>query len=194
VKVLVTGCLPFSEDKQIIYSFLFIWLFGLSQSFKIFWLYFVSLYIWLSVLRAFVNLVNCLFLLLCLCIHRASWHHSATLTEDYPYFFLSCKENVRTWIGVQSNTTVSHRCIYWLYWGTKCFGLYWPSSGCLGEQRLKSHCMYCARTHCRDLYITGFILYKMVMWLRANVRELLSKTGHGQRLVVNCVVLCTVCV
>jgi len=46
--------------------------------------------------------------LLCLCIlivtyavfciflfHRANWHSSATLTEVFPYFFLSCKANVR---------------------------------------------------------------------------------------------------
>jgi len=31
---------------------------------------------------------------------------------------------------------------------------------------LKSYYMYCARAWCRDLYITGFILYKM-MWMRA---------------------------
>jgi len=48
------------------------------------------------------------FLLLCLCIfivtyvlfcifcfHRANWHSSATLTEDFPCFFLSCKANAR---------------------------------------------------------------------------------------------------
>jgi len=28
-------------------------------------------------------------------LHRASWHPSATLTEVFPYFFLSCKANVR---------------------------------------------------------------------------------------------------
>ena len=27
--------------------------------------------------------------------HRASWHSSATLTEVFPYFFLSCKANAR---------------------------------------------------------------------------------------------------
>jgi hypothetical protein len=48
------------------------------------------------------------FLLLCLCIlivmyvlfcifcfHRANWHSSATLTEVFPRFFLSCKANTR---------------------------------------------------------------------------------------------------
>jgi hypothetical protein len=52
------------------------------------------------------NLVNYVFLLLCLCIlivmyvllcifcfHRANWHSSATLTEVFPCFFLSCKAN-----------------------------------------------------------------------------------------------------
>ena len=27
------------------------------------------------------------------CFLRANWHSSATLTEIFPYFFLSCKEN-----------------------------------------------------------------------------------------------------
>ena len=54
------------------------------------------------------NYVSCVFLLLCLCIlivmyvlfcifcfHRANWHSSATLTEVFPCFFLSCKANSR---------------------------------------------------------------------------------------------------
>ena len=54
------------------------------------------------------NFVNYVFLLLCLCIlivmyvlfcifyfHRANWHSSATLTEVFPCFFLSCKANAR---------------------------------------------------------------------------------------------------
>ena len=28
-------------------------------------------------------------------LHRASWHFSATLTEGFPCFFLSCKANAR---------------------------------------------------------------------------------------------------
>jgi hypothetical protein len=54
------------------------------------------------------NFVNYVFLLLCLCIlivmygllyifcfYRANWHSSATLTEVFPCFFLSCKANAR---------------------------------------------------------------------------------------------------
>jgi hypothetical protein len=54
------------------------------------------------------NFVSYVFLLLCLCIlivmcvlvcifcfHRANWHYSATLTEGFPLFFLSCKANAR---------------------------------------------------------------------------------------------------
>ena len=54
------------------------------------------------------NSVSCVFLLLCLCIptvlyalfcifcfHRANWHSSATLTEGFPCFFLTCKANAR---------------------------------------------------------------------------------------------------
>jgi len=29
------------------------------------------------------------------CCHRAKWHSSATLTEDFPCYFLSCKANAR---------------------------------------------------------------------------------------------------
>jgi hypothetical protein len=29
------------------------------------------------------------------CFHRANWHSSATLTEVFPCFFLSCKANTR---------------------------------------------------------------------------------------------------
>jgi hypothetical protein len=52
------------------------------------------------------NTVIYVFLLLCLIVclrihcmlmylHRASWHSSATLTEVFPCFFLSCKANAR---------------------------------------------------------------------------------------------------
>jgi len=56
------------------------------------------------------NTIIYVFLLLCLCIfivmsmysycmfmhlHHASWHSSATLTEVFPCFFLSCKANAR---------------------------------------------------------------------------------------------------
>ena len=54
------------------------------------------------------NFVSYVFLLLCLCIlivmyvllrifcfHRANWHSSATLTEVFACFFLSCKANDR---------------------------------------------------------------------------------------------------
>jgi len=37
--------------------------------------------------------------------------------------------------------------------------------------------MYCARTWCRDLYITGFIMYKvklMLVWIRARQRTLIQ--------------------
>jgi len=54
------------------------------------------------------NFVSYVFLFLCLCIlivtyvlfcifcfHRANWHSSATLTEVFPCFFLSCTANAR---------------------------------------------------------------------------------------------------
>ena len=69
---------------------------------------FLSSYIWLYVLYAFVQFCKLCILLLCLsilivmyvlfcifCFHRATWHSSATLTEVFPCFFLSCKANAR---------------------------------------------------------------------------------------------------
>jgi len=54
------------------------------------------------------NFVSYVFLLICLyihiamyilfcifCFHRAKWHSSATVTEVFPCFFLSCKPNAR---------------------------------------------------------------------------------------------------
>jgi hypothetical protein len=54
------------------------------------------------------NFVRYVFLLLCLsilivthflfctlCFHHTNWHSSATLTEVFPCFFLSCKTNAR---------------------------------------------------------------------------------------------------
>jgi hypothetical protein len=48
----------------------------------------------------YVSLLLCL--IVCLCIHfmfmylhHASWHSSATLTEVFPCFFLSCEANAR---------------------------------------------------------------------------------------------------
>ena len=69
---------------------------------------FLSSYIWLYVLYAFVQFCKLCILLLCLsilivmyvlfcifCFHRATWHSSATLTEVFPCFFLSCNANAR---------------------------------------------------------------------------------------------------
>jgi hypothetical protein len=59
------------------------------------------------------NFVSYVFLLSCLCIlivmyeyalfyifcfHRANWHSSATTTEVFPWFFLSCKANARVYV------------------------------------------------------------------------------------------------
>jgi hypothetical protein len=50
----------------------------------------------------FMYLMYVYVFILCLCIHcmfmylhRASWHSSATPTEVFPRFFLSCKANTR---------------------------------------------------------------------------------------------------
>jgi len=65
-------------------------------------------YVYLFFLCFCLFFVSYVFLLLCLCIlivmyvlfcifcfHHANWHSSATLTEDFPCFSLSCKANAR---------------------------------------------------------------------------------------------------
>ena len=54
---------------------------------------------------------------------------------------------------------------------TKCFGLYWPSSGCL-QENLRSYYIYYARTWCRDLYIRALLRNVIsicggMLWLEA---------------------------
>jgi hypothetical protein len=69
---------------------------------------FIIIYMVVCFVCFYLILLSCVFLLLCLCIlivmyvlfcifcfHRANWHTSATLTEVYPCFFLSCKANAR---------------------------------------------------------------------------------------------------
>jgi hypothetical protein len=53
-----------------------------------------------SVSYEFLLLYLCIYIVMyvmfCIvCFHRANWHSSATLTEVFPCFFLSCKENAR---------------------------------------------------------------------------------------------------
>ena len=65
-------------------------------------------YVYFFLFMLLFNFVSYVFLLLRLCIltvmyvlfcifcfHRANWHSSATLTEVFPCFFLSCKANAR---------------------------------------------------------------------------------------------------
>ena len=36
---------------------------------------------------------------LCMLFSRANWHSSATLTEGFPCFFLSCKANAKVYLA-----------------------------------------------------------------------------------------------
>ena len=51
--------------------------------------YYVFLLLYLCILIV-MYVMFCIF-----CFHHASWQYSATLTEVFPCFFLSCKANTR---------------------------------------------------------------------------------------------------
>jgi hypothetical protein len=54
-------------------------------------MYLLYVYVSIVCLCIYCMFIYCMFKYL----HRASWHSSATLTEVFPYFFLSCKANAR---------------------------------------------------------------------------------------------------
>ena len=51
-------------------------------------------------------------------------------------------------------------------WTTTCFGLYWPSSGCLKRTGLGTYKMHCARTRLVEISTYGlfYFLKKSYMW------------------------------
>ena len=50
----------------------------------------------LCVLLLCFCILTVMYVVFCIfCFHRANWHSSATLTEVFPCFFLSCKTNTR---------------------------------------------------------------------------------------------------
>jgi len=74
----------------------------------IYWIFVLFLLCTFILLMLLFNFVSYVFLLLCLCnlivmyvlfcmfcFHRANWHSSATLTEVFPCFILSCKAKVK---------------------------------------------------------------------------------------------------
>jgi len=71
---------------------------NLSYSFMFYVCFFMLLFNFLSYL--FLLICLCILIVMCVlfcifCLHRANWHSSATLTEVFPCFFLSCKANAR---------------------------------------------------------------------------------------------------
>jgi len=85
---------------------------------------------------------------------------------------------------VQSNTTVSHRCIYDYIEQLHVLAF----TGHLERTNLKSYYMHCARTWCRDLYITGFIMYKfkvklMLVYDKPHNAEISTPRAHAMHIV-----------
>ena len=102
VTVSVMGCPSLLEDRQTIWSLLLVCILLLSHSFIFFRFHFFYqfVHIYCCIPVQYCNL--CIFIVMytysyCMFIylHRASWHSSATPTEVFPCFFLSCKANAR---------------------------------------------------------------------------------------------------
>jgi hypothetical protein len=53
------------------------------------------LYIGRKVLKVKLCILTVMYVLFCVFCFRANLHYSATLTEDFPCFFLSCNANAR---------------------------------------------------------------------------------------------------
>jgi len=51
-------------------------------------------------LLLYLCILAVMYVLFCIfCFHRANWHSSATLTEFFPCFSLSCKANARVYLA-----------------------------------------------------------------------------------------------
>ena len=108
VKVLVTGCLPLSEDIYVIWSLLLIWLFRLSHSVIFFWFHFVLLYIWFCVLWASVQFCK-------LCILTVKYVPFCVFCFIVPFcvlFVCKCVLYCCHWVSTQSQLKdISYRII-----------------------------------------------------------------------------------
>jgi hypothetical protein len=88
----------------------------------------------------------------------ASWHSSATLTEVFPCFFLSCKENARVKPANTGHGTHSSR-IFVLFCVLFCVNVFCTVLYCTV---LYCTVLYCTVLYCTVLYCT--VLYRTVMY------------------------------
>jgi len=68
-----------------------------------------------------------MYVLICIfCFHRANWHSSATLTEVFLCFFLSCKVNARVQLTKMGHSPHSSQLGYNFYVVSSSLILVWP--------------------------------------------------------------------
>jgi hypothetical protein len=59
---------------------------------------------------------------MCMYLHHASWHSSATLTEVFPCFFLSCKANSKVKLAKMGARPVlfQNLCVFYVFFMSFC--------------------------------------------------------------------------
>jgi hypothetical protein len=63
-------------------------------------MYFLFNFVSYEFLLLFLCILIVMYVVFCIfCFHRATWHSSATLTEGFPCFFLSCEANAKVYLA-----------------------------------------------------------------------------------------------
>ena len=98
-------------------------------------------------------------------LHRASWHSSATLTEVYPCFFLSCKANSRVKPAEAGHGHHSYKIFVLFYVLFVSFCVFYL---CVN--------VYCTVLYCTVLYCTVLYCTTATGWLPNSSQQIYQIT------------------
>ena len=135
---------------------------------------FVS-YVFLFLYSCVLIIMYALFCILCL--HRANFHSSASLTEDFPCFFLSCKANGRVKLRRRSTARTLLKLFF--------FCVLFVCKSVLYCLCANVYCIVCVQM-CTVLFVCNCVLY----FLCANVYCIVCVQVCTVLFVCNCVLYC----